>query len=373
MRARRYAVVSGGGTGGHVVPALAVALALRDRGHQSTEIEFVGSSRGEGSELMSGAGFGVTLLPGRGLSRRLRPADVARNLAALGALAWACGRAVAAFGRWRPRVVVTVGGFASFPAGVAAVAWRVPMVVVNIDAVPGLVNRTLGRFAAACAVGLPGTPLPRAVVTGTPVRADMATVSRAPADRAAARRRLGLPDRPTLAVFGGSLGARRLNEAALVLAERWAGRDDRVLYHVAGRRDYEMVRARAAADVHHLVPFERDMPALYAAADLVVCRAGAMTVAELALAGVPAVLVPLPGAPGDHQSANARALLAAGAAVVLPDAECQGDRLAELADGLLDDPATLAAMGGAARGLGRADAAAAVAEVAAGVARADAR
>jgi undecaprenyldiphospho-muramoylpentapeptide beta-N-acetylglucosaminyltransferase len=356
---RRFAVVSGGGTAGHVVPALAVARAL---GRPPDEIELVTSARGHDPAALQREGFGVTALPGRGLSRRLRPRDLARNVVALAALSWASLRVIAAFRRWRPRAVVTVGGYASVPAGVAAVLWRVPLVVVNVDAVPGLANRILGRFAAACAVGFSGTALPRAVVTGAPVRPDVRAASRGSADRAAARDALGLPERPTVALFGGSLGARRLNLAALELVSRWVGREDRALYHVTGRRDWDDMSSRSdgaqrAGVVHRMVPFEDDMAHLYTAADVVVCRAGALTVAEVALAGVPAVLVPLPGAPGDHQTANAGALVTAGAAVLLPDDQCDGDRLGDLVDGLLDDPEALARMGAAARSVGHDDAA----------------
>jgi undecaprenyldiphospho-muramoylpentapeptide beta-N-acetylglucosaminyltransferase len=374
---RRYAVVAGGGTAGHVVPALAVARALADSGHDRTAIEMVASTRGNEGSLLAGEGFGVTLLPGRGLSRRLHPRDLARNAGAVASVGLATWRAVVAFGRWRPAVAVAVGGYASFPAGVAAVVRRVPLVVVNVDAVPGLVNRILGRFAAACAVGFPGTPLPRAVTTGTPVRADIATVDRSPSARLEARRALGLPiDRPVVAVFGGSLGARRLNITAVELARRWAGRSDRALYHVTGRRDWDHVESLAgtqpvAGDTGEAdgpptvrrVPFEERMPLLYSAADVVVCRAGAMTVAELAVAGVPAVLVPLPGAPGDHQTANARALVEVDAAVLVPDDECDAGRIDELLDRLLGDPTSLDRMGEAAKSLGHADAAARVAEV----------
>ncbi len=172
---------------------------------------------------------------------------------------------------------------------------------------------------------------------------------------------------PVVGVFGGSLGARSINRAASGLARRWAGRADRSVYHVTGRRDWDAMggadRGTAAGLCLRLVPFEPRMDLLYQAADVVVCRAGAITVAELAVAGVPAVLVPLPGAPGDHQTANARALVAAGAGVLLPDADCDPDRLEAVLDGLLADPGRLAAMGAAARAAAHPDAADRVAEV----------
>jgi len=366
---RRHAVVAGGGTGGHVVPALAVARALADRGHGRAAIELVGSRRGHEPVLLDAEGFPVTLLPGRGLRRAGGTGAARANLAALASALVATLRAAALLVRWRPAVVVSVGGYASFPPAAAAVLLRIPLVLVNVDVVPGLAHRLLGRFAAASAVVSGGSGLPRAVVTGAPVRAEIAAVERSPAGAARARAALGIPpDRRTLVTVGGSLGARRLNEAVAGLVRRWSGRADVTVVQVAGRRDYAALRASSppAAGVaicHRLVPFEDRMDLLYAAADLVVSRAGAMTVAELAVAGVPAVLVPLPGAPGDHQTANARHLVDAGAACMLADAECDAEHLDAVAGALLADPDRLAAMAGAARALGRPDAASRVADL----------
>jgi UDP-N-acetylglucosamine:LPS N-acetylglucosamine transferase len=181
---------------------------------------------------------------------------------------------------------------------------------------------------------------------------------------------LGLPEeRQTLAAFGGSLGARRINAAVADLAARWFDRRDLSLYHVAGRRDYAQFAvgggdpAGPGGLAYQVVPFEDRMPVVYRAADLLVCRAGAMTVAELLVCGVPAILVPLPGAPRDHQTRNAEALVAAGAAILVPDAECNADRLETELAALLSDADRLAAMGAAARRLGHPDAAATVAEL----------
>ncbi len=379
MSGGRFALFAGGGTAGHLQPALAVAEALVEQGHRRDTIEFVGSARGQDRRALDGRGFPSTLLPGRGIVRRLSAADLGRNLLAVAGLAAATGRALGLVVRARPRVVVSVGGYASLPASLAAIALGVPLVLINVDAVPGAANRLLGRRARAAAVGWEGNPLPRAVVTGTPVRAPIAAVRRGPDDRRSARRSLGLPpDRPTVAVFGGSLGARHLNEAVDGLVHRWEGRADRAVYHIVGRRDWEEGPGRSTGgpggpggpgrpDPEGLalvrVAYEDRMEAVYAAADLVVCRAGAMTVAELAAAGVPSVLVPLPGAPGDHQTANARVLERAGAAVLLPDPACRSDDLATLLDGLLDDPDRLEAMGRAAASMGHRDAAAAAARL----------
>ncbi len=376
MSGRRYALVAGGGTAGHLQPALAIAEALVSAGHDRDTIEFVGSTRGQDRITLEGRGFPFTLLPGRGIVRSLRPRDLVANVGAVAGLAVAAARGLVVVSRARPQVVVSVGGYASLAASMAAVLRRIPLVLVNVDAVPGAANRLLGRFARASAVGWEGSALPRAVVTGTPVRPEIAGVGRSPDEQRAARRQLGLPtDRPTVAVFGGSLGAHRINQAVLDLADRWKDRDDRSLYHVVGRREWdETLGTGGGGDEEGAgsappglalvrVEYQDRMDQVYAAADVVVCRAGAMTVAELAAAGVPAILVPLPGAPGDHQTANARVLERAGAAILVPDGRCDAPTLVTALDGLLGDPDLLGAMGVAASALGRPDAAAAGARV----------
>jgi UDP-N-acetylglucosamine--N-acetylmuramyl-(pentapeptide) pyrophosphoryl-undecaprenol N-acetylglucosamine transferase len=324
--------------------------------------------------------FPFTLLPGRGIRRSARPSAVWANMGAVLGLLWATARSVTSFVLRRPRVVVVVGGYASLPAGLAAVVTRAPMVLMNTDAVPGAVNSLLGRFATASAVAFPGTDLPRAHLTGTPVRPELASLNRTESGRREARRSLGLPaDRQTLAAFGGSLGARRINGAVAELARRWSDRRGLSIYHVTGRRDYtqfapEMPGPGDAPGIegephqrnelhYEVVSFEERMSEFYQAADVCVCRSGAMTVAELLVSGVPAILVPLPGAPRDHQTRNAEALVAAGAAILVPDAECSAERLAAELTALLSDAGRLAAMSAAARELGHSDAAARVAEL----------
>lgn len=375
MSARRYAVIAGGGTAGHVFVALATARALSGRGIGRDEIELVGSSRGQEAALAGEDGFAMTLLPGRGLVRGFRLGPQLANLGALAGLGWATVRALAILVRRRPRVVVSVGGYASVPAGLAAAILRVPLVLVNVDARPGLAHRVLGRFATASAVAFPGTALPHPVLTGAPVRDDLAGADHTPDRAANARIGLGVPaDRRTVAVFGGSLGARRLNDAALAIAAIYRARGGLTLFHVSGPRNFEAVQAARAESAvpaegdnsglcYRLVPFEENMAALYCAADVVVCRAGAMTVAELAVAGVPSVLVPLPGAPGDHQTANAAVLKRVGASVLVPDDDLDAERLGEVLDGLFAEPGRLEVMGRAAASIGRGDAAAAGARV----------
>lgn len=358
---RPWAIVAGGGTGGHVTPALAIARALVERGHDAESIHFVGSRRGIEARLVPAAGFGVTLLPGRGIQRRL----TVENVAAVAGLLRALVSAAWLVARWRPRVVVSVGGYASAPCSIAAVACRVPLVLAEQNARPGAAHRLVARFARAAAVTFDGTPLPRAVVTGNPVRAEILAVDRSPAGRDGARRALGLPlDRSVVFVFGGSLGARRLNEAVAGLVEAWADRADVAVRHVVGTRDWDDVARRgtpSGALVYQRVEFEERMDIALTAADVAVCRAGASTIAELTVAGVPAIYVPFPAATDDHQTANARAVADAGGGVLVPDADLTPDRLAKELDALVSDADRLGVMATAARTLGRPDAAARVA------------
>jgi UDP-N-acetylglucosamine:LPS N-acetylglucosamine transferase len=348
-----------------------------ERGHAADTVELYGSRRGQEATTWPELEFPYTLLPGRGIRRSLRPAALWANLGAVAGLVWACARALGSFARRRPRVVVIVGGYASFAAGLAAVLTRVPLVALSTDAVPGAVNRMLGRFAAANAVAFAGTGLPRAHVTGTPVVPELVSLDRTPAGQQAARRELGLPDdRTTIAAAGGSLGALRINRAVADLAGSWQACGELALYHVTGRRDFTEFGAggndTGGAETggtdgrglcYRVAPFEDRMARFYAAADVCVTRAGAMTVAELLVTGVPAILVPLPGAPGDHQTRNAEALVGIGAAVRVPDDEFGGRRLAEELERLFADPARLRAMSEAGLRHSHPDAAARVAEL----------
>ena len=361
-----WAIIAGGGTAGHVVPGLAVAHALVARGHPAESIHWVGGRRWSEGEVVGAAGFEATLLPGRGIQRRL----TADNIAAVWGLSQAGAQALSLVRARRPAVVLAMGGYASVTCALAAAALRVPLVVAEQNAVPGASNRLVGRFATACAVPFAGTPLPRAVVTGNPVRPEILAVDRSPAGRAAARAALGLPaDRTVIAVFGGSLGALRLNNAVLGAFDAWGGRDDLAVRHVVGERDWTLVTggARAAREFDGLfwqpVRYDDQRELSLAAADLAVSRAGGNTVAELAAVGLPSILVPLPGAPGDHQTANARQLADAGAAVLVADGELSAARLVRAVEGLLGDPARLASMAEAASRVGRRDAAGAVAEL----------
>lgn len=348
-----------------MLPAVAAAHALVARGHPADSIHFVGSSRGLEARLVPEAGHTITLLPGRGIARRLTLDNVGAVIGLLRGL----GKAMVLTARMRPSVILSVGGYASVPCAAAAVVLRVPLVLHEQNAVPGLANRLAGRFAKASAVSFDGTALPRAEVTGNPVRHEVLAVDRSPAGRAQARATLGLADNAVVvAVFGGSLGARRINDATFGVVEAWGDRAGVAVRHAVGARDWETVQDRLPKPpeggiVYQPVEYEQDMALLYAAADVVVGRAGGTTVAELAAVGLPSVLVPLPLAPNDHQTANAMALVGAGAAVLVPDGELTTERLLAELGPLLDDPGRLSAMGEAGRRIAHPDAAERVADV----------
>ena len=335
-----------------MVPALAIAAALRDKG---AHVEFLGGERAE-AELVPAAGFPFHPLRLAGLDRR-NPLKAAR------ALVWA-GRSTTRARRilkaMRADIVLGGGGYAAGPAGLAARSLRLPLVLTEADSHLGITNRLLAPFAKRIflAFELEGHSGPKWVVTGRPIPAGVTG-----ADRAAARARFGITDdRICILVFGGSLGARRLNEAALEAFGR--GAPGWVL-HACGHRDYEMLAARlqelAAPEHYKLHPYIEPFADAYAAADLAVARAGG-SVFELAAAGLPSLLVPYPHATADHQTGNAAWMARGGAAVVLDDAEVDGPRLAREVAALLGAPDRLAGMSRAARELARPDAAERVAQ-----------
>ena len=357
-----YALVAGGGTAGHVLPGLAVARALVERGRAVSSIHFVGSERGLERTLVPDAGFSLTVLPGRGIQRRL----TFENVAAVWGLIRAVVKGIGIVRRRRPEVVLVLGGYASVACTIGAVLWRVPIVVMEQNARAGAANRLAGRFAKACAVPFAETDLPRRVVTGNPVRAEVLAIDRA-RDRDGARESLGVtPGRLFVAVVTGSLGSRRVNEAIFAAIPALSTRTDLSIRHVIGSRDWESVQDTLPETdglEYVAMRYEDHMDSVLAAADLLIGRGGGTTVAELAEAGVGAILVPLPQAPRDHQTANAAALVRAGAARLIPDADLTGDRLLAEIEPLLDDPERLVRMGVAAHTLAQPDAADAVAEL----------
>jgi UDP-N-acetylglucosamine--N-acetylmuramyl-(pentapeptide) pyrophosphoryl-undecaprenol N-acetylglucosamine transferase len=365
----RPVVITGGGTGGHVFPMQAIAESLRERGLDASEVRYVGSRRGQERTLLVGD-MSLTLLPGRGLRRSWRVSDLLANVGSLVGLIAAVILAQSLVARRRPSVVVSVGGYASFATSFAAVCWRVPLVLVDFDAVPGAAHRLLAPFAATRCTAF-SAPGDNVVVTGAPLRADIEAIDRSTRARLAAKASLSPPidpGRAVVLVMTGSLGSHRVNEAVRDLARAWATRDDRALIHVTGARDYdEFAATKPLVETldYRVIEFG-DMVKLWGLCDVAICRAGAITVAELEVLGVPAVLVPLPGAPHDHQSKNARALADAGGAIVVSDAQCTGESLAEALK-IMTSLDTMEEMGRAVHTLAHPRAADAIADVVLGI------
>src|SRR3954463_5678572 len=333
-------VIAAGGTAGHVVPALAVADALRAKG---ARVLFVGGERAERT-LVPAAGYELRTIAGEGLGR---PNPLKAAGAAAKAVA-AVGTAARLLRELRPDAVMGGGGYVAGPVGLAAVALRIPLVLTEADRHLGLSNRLLARFARRVCLAFPieGRDGDRYVVTGRPVPPPATDV-------AAARARFGLADgERCVLVFGGSLGARSINEAAVAA---FADAPYRVL-HAAGTRDYAALRDRVPGDGYDLREYLEGFGEAILASDLCVARAGG-SIFEVAAHGRPAILVPYPHATADHQTANARWMAEGGAAVVIADGELTAPRLRAEVDALMGDPDRLAAMGRASAALARPDAA----------------
>lgn len=335
-----------GGTGGHIFPALAVAEALR-RECPRARILFVGSNYGPEARLAAAAGLEFAGLPVRGfVGRGLRAAGAAARMAA------AVARALGIVRRFRPQAVAGFGGYAAFAPMLAGRLLGIPCVLHEQNAVAGVSNRLLALLARRICLSLPGSeglPQGKSVLTGNPVRAAVAAVGERPRDFSGRR----------LLIMGGSLGAHAINEymARQAARLRAAGVEVR---HQTGRADEAAVRAAYVAagyDPSCVTAFIDDMAATYAWADLALCRAGATSVAELCAAGVPSVLVPFPFAAHDHQTRNAEALRDAGAALLTAQKDMESADVAGTALALLDDARRRESMSAAALRNARPDAA----------------
>src|SRR3954470_7476659 len=339
--------IAAGGTAGHVVPALAIADALRERG---AEVLFLGGERAE-AELVPAAGYPFHPLNVAGIDRR-NPLKAAR---AVGLAFAATTAARKVLKDEHVDVVIGGGGYVAGAAGAAAVLMRLPLVLTEADSHLGIANRMLAPRARKVFLAFPvdGRDGTRYEVVGRPVPRATGKV-----DRSTALARFGLPtDERCLLVFGGSLGARTISLAAI---DAFGAAAPCSVVHACGRRDYDELRKRldelGSPPHYRLEPYVQPFADALAAADLAVARAGG-SVFELAAAGIPTVLVPYPHATADHQSGNAKWMGDGGAAVVVPDSELDGARLAREVGALLSAPQRLKAMSAAARGLARTDAA----------------
>lgn len=351
------AILAGGGTGGHVIPAIAIAQELQKR--CGAEVLFIGTERGLEKRLVPAAGFPLKFVKVGALNRvswgtRLKTfLDLPRAIVAAGRI----------LDEFQTDIVIGVGGYASGPAMVSAIRKRIPTIAFEPNLVPGFANRMVARFVSAAAVHFEPTAeyFRNAVVTGVPVRPAFFQIPRKPYVQAS----------PTLLVFGGSQGSHAINQAMIrslpELMKRVPGLQ---VIHQTGERDYNdvqagYVRAGIAAEVHRFID---DMPVFFGRADLVLCRSGASTVAEITAAGKPAIFVPFPMAADDHQRRNAEAMEQAQAAVVLEETRLDEVWLVDTISVLLEDPARLAHMSDAARAMAHPNAAKDIAELAAKVA-----
>ncbi|HZT38985.1 MAG TPA: undecaprenyldiphospho-muramoylpentapeptide beta-N-acetylglucosaminyltransferase [Bryobacteraceae bacterium] len=345
-------IMAGGGTGGHVIPALAVARVLAARGHQPV---FIGTERGLEAKLVPAAGFPIEWIEIGGLKRvgwrsavktlRMIPGSVRRALAHLD--------------QRRPAAVFSMGGYVAAPVMLAAIRRRIPIVVMEPNAMPGLVNRRLGRFVARALLSFPEAeryfPRGRSEITGVPVRPEFFQVPPKPRG-----------DSLTLLITGGSQGSRTLNRAAQQSWPLFRESRFRVRFlHQTGIAEHEEIARQFAQSgmEGEVTPFISDMPAAFAAADMVICRSGANTVAEIAASGKPSILVPFPFAADNHQLRNAEALANAGAARVVADSEMNGRRLFDEVTSLASRPGALDELGAAVRRFARPRAAERAADV----------
>ena len=351
---QRPVLIMAGGTGGHVFPALAVAAELSARG---VAIAWLGTARGLESRVVPEAGYQLETMRVSGL----RGKGVLRLLLAPFMLLLALWQALVIQLRLRPRAVLGMGGFAAGPGGVIAWLLRRPLLIHEQNSVAGMTNRWLAPLARTVMVAFPGS-LPaklNPLHTGNPVRVAITQVP-APVERFATRN-----GALRVLVIGGSLGASALNETVPAAVMQLASAGALQLHHQTGKDDVEMVRAAYAQQSvdARVEAFVEDMAAAYAWADLVVCRSGALTVAELAVVGVASVLVPYPYATDDHQTGNARFLADAGAAILMPQSTLSADSLAGLLTDFLQQRDLLREMAGRARELALPDAARRVAEL----------
>ncbi len=358
IKSQRILIV-GGGTGGHVYPALAVANELVKQGVSKTAIRFIGARRGLEATVIPAAGFSIDLLLGRGLKRSFSPLALLANAAAIFGISVACVRAIWIVGRFRPTVVFGVGGYASWPGILAARIWFKPTVIHEQNVAPGLINRLAVRLGAVPTVSLPGTALPGAHITGNPVRPELFSINHDPD-----------VDPPLVVITGGSLGARRLNDAGLDLYARWRARQDIAIQLITGPADFDrctekMQEQRKDDDYLNfsIVRYEKNMAEVYSRSTIIVSRSGATTCAELSASASAAILIPFPRATDDHQIRNAQALVDVGAAVVINDQELTGERLGWELRSILDDPARIDRMRQASALLAQPEASARVVEV----------
>ncbi len=379
-QAGTWAVMAGGGTAGHIIPGLAVAETLVGRGRSRSEVLFFVSEKGADAHLLEDAGYPHATIPGKGLARKASLSFLATAASILHG-AWVAWRLL---GRLRPAVMLLQGGYVSASCAVAARLRGIPSVVFEANAAAGLASRLASRRARACAVAFSGTGLPRQVLTGTPVRPEIAALADSPErvehlkgplrrraansapegeaaltpdSRQAAKAALGLPqERRLILVLGGSLGSASINAATREAAGRLLASGDVAIRHVVGPRAWreeDWSRPQPVSRHYRILPFEDDMATALAASEIVLSRAGGGALAELAAAARPSLLIPLSSAAEGHQHANARAYVESGASVLLEEGDLSAETLASALGELISDAARLEKMSEASATLAR--------------------
>jgi UDP-N-acetylglucosamine--N-acetylmuramyl-(pentapeptide) pyrophosphoryl-undecaprenol N-acetylglucosamine transferase len=345
-------VMAGGGTGGHVIPAIAVAKELARAGHTP---QFVGTERGVEARLVPAAGFPLKIIRVGGLKNL----GVLTKIASLWRLIAEAFKQLSDFRAWQPAAVFSMGGYVAGPPVLAAILRGVPVIVMEPNAIPGATNKWIARFVRRALINFEETrryfPEGRTELTGLPVREEFFNIPAKPAS-----------DEFTILITGGSQGSRTLNNAArdawpLFLA---SGLNVRFIHQTGAPQHTELAREFAATGLKgEVVPFINDMPGAFAQADLIVCRSGAGAVSELAAAGKPSILIPFPFAADDHQTSNAKVLERAGAAIYSTDKDWTGKKFFEEVRNLARDPERRQAMSKAARTLAHKNAATRAAEI----------
>jgi UDP-N-acetylglucosamine--N-acetylmuramyl-(pentapeptide) pyrophosphoryl-undecaprenol N-acetylglucosamine transferase len=339
-------VMAGGGTGGHVMPLLAVARELQAGGHQSV---FIGTRNGFEAKLVPPAGFPIEFIEIGGLNR----VGIMRKVRSIAQLPLSVLRSSRLIDKYRPAAVFSLGGYAAGPVVLAALWNKSPLVVMEPNAVPGLTNRKIGRFVRRALLSFPAAagyfPPGKSEITGLPVRPEFFAIPLKPRDAML-----------TVLITGGSQGSRTLNQAASGSWKYFRESQTPVRFiHQTGTAAHAALAQKFAESglAGDVAPFLDDMPAAFARADLVICRAGAGAVAELAAAGKPSILVPFPGAADQHQLRNAEAFQKAGASILVLDQEMDGGRLFEEVEKLRSHPELLQRIGERARAFAHPDAA----------------
>ena len=345
-------IIAGGGTGGHVIPGLAIARELRE--HHAAECLFIGTARGLETRLVPAADFPLELIR----VGQLKNVSLVTRLKTLGDLPRSILHCINFFRGYKPQALVSVGGYASGPGALAALLLRIPVVAFEPNYVAGFANRRIAPFVAAAGVQFPHTAklFRNGEVTGVPIRREFFSIPS-----------ISPNDPPTLLIFGGSQGARALNQAVTAALPALAASLPQLrIVHQTGPKDLAEVRAAYAATPQlsaEVLEFLDDMPARMAQSQVILCRSGASTVAEIAAAGRAAIFVPLPTAADDHQTKNAQAMADAHAAILLPQNQLTPASLTETVRTLFTNPDRILTMSAAAHSLAHPNAASRLAEL----------